>query len=110
VSPANGPINWELDESERRDRQRASNRVVVRPTAVEIAQMEAAFEWLRELRLQDPGMALVTTLWALRSARGRSIKRLCAERQWPSHTFFRKRAKALTSLAEMLNARGVPIF
>ena len=100
----------ELDESERRAREQASNRVVIRPTAAEIAHMEAAFEWLRELRLQDSGMALVTTLWALRTARGRSIKALCAEKQWAPHTFFRKRAKALACLAEMLNARAVPVF
>jgi hypothetical protein len=99
----------ELTESERRARERASNRVVIRPTAIEIAQMETAFEWLRELRLQDPGMALVTTLWALRTARGRSIKALCIEKQWAPHTFFRKRTKALACLAEMLNARGVPV-
>jgi hypothetical protein len=55
-------------------------------------------------------MALVTTLWALRTARGRSIKKLCAEKKWAPHTFFRKRAKALASLAAVLNARGVPVF
>ena len=86
------------------------NRTVIRPTAVEIQRMETAFEWLRELREVDSGMALVTTLWALRSARGRSIKKLCAEKQWAPHTFFRKRAKALETLAQILNARGVPVF
>jgi hypothetical protein len=100
----------ELDEAERRARQQASNRVVIRPTATEIAHMETAFEWLRELRVQDSGMALVTTLWALRTARGRSIKALCVEKRWAPHTFFRKRAKALACLAEVLNARGVPVF
>ena len=55
-------------------------------------------------------MALVTTLWALRAARGRSIKKLCAEKQWAPHTFFRKRAKALARLAQALNARGAPVF
>jgi hypothetical protein len=100
----------ELGESERLARERASNRVVIRPTAVEIAHMESAFEWLRALRLQDPSMALVTTLWALRTARRRSIKALCAEKQWAPHTFFRKRAKALGCLAAMLNARGEPVF
>lgn len=100
----------ELEESERRARERVSNRTIIRPSAIEIQRMDAAFEWLRELRDVDSGMALVTTLWALRSARGRSIKKLCAEKQWAPHTFFRKRAKALASLAEMLNARGVPVF
>jgi hypothetical protein len=100
----------ELEESERRTRQQAANRTVIRPSAAEITHMEAAFEWLSELRVEDSGMALVTTLWALRAARGRSIKKLCAEKQWAPHTFFCKRAKALASLAAVLNARGVPVF
>jgi hypothetical protein len=100
----------ELEESERRTRQQASNRTVIRPSAAEITHMETAFEWLSELRVEDSGMALVTTLWALRAARGRSIKKLCAEKKWAPHTFFRKRAKALASLAQALNARGVPVF
>ncbi|MGH6834909.1 MAG: hypothetical protein ACREC9_04995 [Methylocella sp.] len=100
----------ELEESERRTRSEATNRTVIRPSAAEITQMETAFQWLSELRVADSGMALVTTLWALRAARGRSIKKLCAEKQWAPHTFFRKRAKALAALAEMLNARGVPVF
>jgi len=99
----------ELDETEQRRRQRATNRVVIRPTAAEIARMDESFEWLRCLRQEDPGMALVTTLWALRTARGRSIKALCSEKQWPPHTFFRKRTKALTSLAQKLNSGGVPV-
>ena len=100
----------ELAESERRARQDVANRTVIRPTALEIQRMDTALEWLRELRDLDTGMALVTTLWALRSARGRSIKKLCIEKQWAPHTFFRKRAKALASLADMLNARGSPVF
>jgi hypothetical protein len=100
----------ELGESERRERERELNRVTLRPTAIEIKQMEAAFDWLRELRDADPGMALVTSLWALRSARGRSVKRLIAEKKWAPHTFYRKRAKALEFLATRLEARGVPVF
>lgn len=100
----------ELDESERRSRERAANRTMVRPTSAEIGQMEAAFDWLRELRAEDPGMALVTSLWALRSARGRSVKALCAEKHWAPHTFYRKRAKALSHLAAWLNAKGAPVF
>jgi hypothetical protein len=100
----------ELEESERRARQQAANRIVIRPTAAEITHMEMAFEWLSELRVEDSGMALVTTLWALRTARGKSIKKLCAEKHWLPHTFFRKRARALATLAAALNARGVPVF
>lgn len=83
-----------------------ANRTVFRPTVAEITNMETAFEWLNELRVEDPGLALVTTLWALRKARGKSIKKLCAEKRWAPHTFFRKRAKALAYLAAMLNARS----
>jgi hypothetical protein len=100
----------ELEESERRARDKVFNRTVIRPSAIEIQQMEAALEWLRQLRDVDSGMALVTTLWALRSSRGRSIKKLCEEKQWAPHTFFRKRAKALETLAQTLNARGTPVF
>ncbi len=100
----------ELDESERRARQQASNRTIIRPTSAEISQMEAALDWLRELRVEDTGMALVTSLWAMRAARGRSIKALCAEKKWAPHTFYRKRAKALSYLADWLNTRGVAVF
>ena len=72
--------------------------------------MEAAFDWLRELRVEDSGMALVTTLWALRTAQGRSIKRLCHEKKWAPRTFWRKRAKALCMLAASLNARAVLVW
>jgi hypothetical protein len=100
----------ELDESERRERDYARNRVTIRPTALEIRQMEAAFDWLRELRDADPGMAIVASLWALRSARGRSVKKLIAEKKWAPHTFYRKRAKALEFLSQRLEERGVPVF
>jgi hypothetical protein len=100
----------ELAEGERLERQRAANRTIIRPTSREITQMEAAFDWLRELRAADSGMALVTSLWAMRAARGRSVKALCAEKKWAPHTFYRKRAKALSHLAVSLNARGVPVF
>jgi len=100
----------ELDESERRTRDQARNRTMIRPTGAEIAQMEAAFDWLRELRAQDGGMALVTSLWAVRAARGRSIKALCIEKSWAPHTFYRKRAKALEHLAAWLNATHVAVF
>jgi hypothetical protein len=100
----------ELEENERRTRQQAANRTVIRPSAADITHMETAFTWLSELRVEDSGMALVTTLWALRAARGRSIKKLCAEKHWAPHTFFRKRAKALAIVAQALNARGVPVF
>jgi len=100
----------ELTEAERRERDAAQNRIVLRPTAQEIAQMEMGFDWLRELRGVDSGMALVTAAWALRAARHRSVKALCREKGWAPHTFYRKRAKALTHLADWLNARCVPVF
>ncbi len=100
----------EIEESERRTREAAINRTNLRPTGLDIAQMETAFDWLRELRAIDTGMALVTSLWALRAARGRSVKALCSEKKWAPHTFYRKRAKALAHLAEWLNARSVLVF
>lgn len=100
----------ELPETEQRERAELQNRAILRPTAVEIAQMEMALDWLRELRVQDSGMALVTSLWALRAARHRSVRALCAEKKWALHTFYRKRAKALAFLADGLNARNVPVF
>lgn len=100
----------ELSVAERRAREAAQNFTILRPTATEIAEMEAAFDWLRELRSVDSGMALVASLWALRTARRRSVRRLCTEKHWAPHTFYRKRAKALTYLADFLNARNVPVF
>lgn len=100
----------EIDPGERRDREAARNRSVLRPTSTDIARMDLALEWLRELRTVDSGMALVASHWALRAARGRSVKALCLEKKWAPHTFYRKRAKALTQLADWLNARGAPVF
>jgi hypothetical protein len=100
----------EIDKEERRVRDIAQNRTVLLPTSREIAQMEAALDWLRELRRVDSGMALVASLWALYSARHRSLRRLCAQKQWAPYTFYRKRAKALAYLAEWLNERHVPVF
>ena len=100
----------ELEVSERHDRQQEANRTKILPSALEISQMEMAFDWLRELRLEDTGMALIVTNWALRTARGRSIRRLCVEKHWSPRTFWRKRAKALESVALTLNARRARVF
>jgi hypothetical protein len=100
----------ELDKNERRARDIEQNRTVLLPTSAEIAQMEAAFDWLRELRRIDSGMALVASLWALATARHRSLRRLCAQKQWAPYAFYRKRAKALATLADWLNGRNVPVF
>ena len=100
----------ELDEAERKAREETARRALSRPTGADIARMDAALEWLRELRAADAGMALVTTLWALRAARGRSVKALMKEKSWAPHTFYRKRAKALAFIAQALNMRGAPVF
>jgi hypothetical protein len=100
----------ELSDAERRTREAAQNFTILRPTGAEIAQMEAAFDWLRELRGVDSGMALVASLWALYTARRRSVRRLCAQKHWAPYTFYRKRAKALAYLADALNARNVAVF
>ncbi|MGB8276958.1 MAG: hypothetical protein WCF20_03350 [Methylovirgula sp.] len=100
----------ELDASEKRTREIEQNRTILRPSSAEIAEMEMAFDWLRELRGVDSGMALVASLWALCSARHRSLRKLCAQKHWAPYTFYRKRAKALAHLADWLNARNVPVF
>ena len=45
----------ELSDAERRTREAAQNFTILRPTGADIAQMEAAFDWLRELRGVDLG-------------------------------------------------------
>jgi hypothetical protein len=100
----------DLDAEEQRVRDIAQNRTILQPSSKDIAEMERVLDWLRELRELDSGMALVASLWALCSARHRSIKRLCAKKQWAPYTFYRKRAKALATLADWLNARNVPVF
>lgn len=100
----------ELDAGEKRSRDIAQNRTILHPTSAEIAEMEKVFDWLRELRAVDSGMALVASLWALCSARHRSVRKLCAKKQWAPYTFYRKRAKALSFLADWLNERNVPVF
>lgn len=100
----------ELEESERRTRQQAANRTVITPSAIEITQMEWVFGWLQELRCVDTAMASMMTLWALRAARGQSIKRLCYEKHWAPRTLWRKRAKALVMIAERLNLRAARVF
>jgi hypothetical protein len=100
----------ELSEAEKRAREAAQNFTILRPTSIEIAEMEMAFDWLRTLRGVDSGMALVASLWALSAARRRSVRRLCAEKHWSPHTFYRKRAKALSFLADAVNARNAAVF
>ncbi len=100
----------ELDQSEKRTREIEQNRSILRPSSAEIAEMEMAFDWLRELRNVDSGMALVASLWALSSARHRSLRKLCAQKHWAPYTFYRKRTKALSFLAGWLNERNVPVF
>ena len=100
----------ELNDSEKRVRDIAQNRAILRPGAAEIAEMETALDWLRDLRTVDSGMALVASLWALSSARHRSLRKLCAQKHWATYTFYRKRAKALAWLSDRLNARNAPVF
>ncbi len=100
----------ELPESEKRERAEWRNRIGMNPSGVEIAQMEASLDWLRDLRAADSGLALVASLWALRAARRRSVRALCREKKWAPHTFYRLRARALDHLATTLNARGVTPF
>ena len=100
----------ELPEAERRERDALRNALAARPDGAAIARMDAALEWLRDLRGIDPGLALVTSLWALRAARRRSLRSLCREKGWAPGTFYKLRARALDVLAASLRARGVAVF
>ena len=100
----------ELPEAERRERADLRNALAMRPSGQEIDRMDRALDWLRDLRALDPGLALVTSLWALRTARRRSLRALCREKGWAPGTFYKLRARALDHLAATLNASGVPVF
>ena len=100
----------ELPEAERRERVARRNSLAQRPSGREIDRMDAVLEWLRELRDLDPGIALVTSLWALRTARRRSVRALCREKGWAPATLYKLRGRALDHLAAALNGRGVPVF
>ena len=100
----------ELPEAERRERQARHNDLALRPSGTDIDRMEAALDWLRELREIDAGLALVTSLWALRTARRRSVRSLCREKGWAPATLYKLRGRALDHLAAALNGRGAPVF
>lgn len=100
----------ELPETERRERERRRNDLAFRPSGTEIARMDRALEWLRALRELDPDQALLVTLWAFRTARGRTIRVLCRERGWTPPTFYKRRERALTAIASRLEAAGTPVF
>lgn len=104
-------LAWaELPEAERRERDNQRNALAFRPSGAEIARMDKALDWLRDLRAVDPGLALVTSLWALRAARRRSVRALCREKNWLPATFYKLRGRALDQLAATLNRRGVAVF
>ena len=86
------------------------NVLSLRPDGAAIARMDLALEWLRDLRAIDPGLALVTSYWALRAARHRSVRALCREKGWVPATFYKLRARALARLADDLNRRGDTVF
>ncbi len=99
----------ELPRAERLERE-ARRNAAIRPSGAEIDRMDRALDWLRELRDLDPGMALVTSLWALRTARRRSVRALCREKGWAPATLYKLRARALDHLAAALDARGAPVW
>ncbi len=100
----------ELPADERRERAERQNMLSLRPDGAAIARMDVALEWLRDLRRIDSGLALVTSFWALRAARRRSVRALCREKGWVPATFYKLRGRALAHLAEELNRRGVAVF
>ena len=98
------------DAEERRERAERQNLLSTRPDGAAIARMDMALEWLRDLRAIDSGLALVTSFWALRAARHRSVRALCREKGWVPATFYKLRGRALARLADELNRRGVAVF
>ena len=100
----------ELPEGERREREARSNELALRPSGADIDRMDRALDWLRDLREADAGLVLVTSLWALRTARGRSVRALCREKGWAPATLYKLRARALGHIATSLNGRGIPVF
>ena len=100
----------ELPAAERRERADRQHLLALRPDGVAITRMDTALEWLRDLRAIDSGLALVTSFWALRAARRRSVRALCREKGWVPATFYKLRGRALARLADELNRRGVAVF
>ena len=100
----------ELPEAERRDREARRNALAFRPSGAEIARMDLALDWLRALRDHDPKLAMVTSLWALRAARRRSVRAICREMGWKASTFYYQRKLALDHIAVTLNAACATVF
>lgn len=97
----------ELPEAERRERAAARlSELALRPSGAAIDRMDRALDWLRDLRAQNPDLALIATLWAHRAAKGRSLRRLCRERGWTPQTFYNRRGRALAAIADALETRG----
>ena len=100
----------ELPEAERRERAGARlSELALRPSGRAIDRMDQALDWLRELRGREAELALLATLWAHRTARGRSLRRLCRERGWVPQTFYKRRARALESVAVALTRSGTAV-
>ncbi|MGH6877542.1 MAG: hypothetical protein ACREHV_09225, partial [Rhizomicrobium sp.] len=85
-------------------------RAALMPSRLEISRMERAFEWLRELRRQDAGLALQLMFWAQWMARRRSIRRLCIGKRWAPSTFFKRTMAAKKSIARRLNLDGDAVY
>ena len=106
---SNGPPSSPSPSCPRRSGARLSE-LALRPSGLAIDRMDRALEWLRLLRATSPDLALVATLWAHRSARGRSLRALCRERGWTPQTFHNRKTRALTAIAAALETRGEPVF
>ncbi len=101
----------ELPDAERREREARRNELSLRrPSGRDIDRMDRALDWLRELRDFDPGVALVTSLWALQAARRRSVRALCRDKGWAPATLYKLRGRALDHLATALNTRGAAVW
>jgi hypothetical protein len=97
-------------ETEVAERQRDMNRTRVIPTSRQLAEMEAAMDWLHQVRGRDEAHSRVLGLWSACRAAGRSVGRLCDARGWSRKTFYRKRDAAAQSIANYLNETATPVF
>ena len=101
----------EQTATERKDRERQqNNNVRIRPSAVELQQMDAAFDWLRQLREFDEGFAVQLVAWTVRSAKGKSVRDLCKERGWSFQNFYRRIGKGKSWISDRLNSTSSPVF
>lgn len=95
---------------ERRRNEAQRNRVVVRPTTLQITRMYMAFDWIAAYRRVDPDAADRIQEWAHARAHHGSLDDVCARRNWSIRTMNRIRNRGLSAIADTLNQDSVIPF